>query len=61
MVHDSKDHCSKHNCLQESRQQEKERFLSFSLSKKKSIVDYFVLPFLHESHQNLCHSTVVEQ
>lgn len=26
------------------------RFLSFSLSKKKkSVVDYFVLPFLHES------------
>lgn len=38
----------------------RKRFLRFSLSKK-SIVDYFVLPFLQESHQNLCHSTVVEQ
>lgn len=37
MVHDSKDHCSKHNCLQESRQQEKERFLSFSISKKNPL------------------------
>lgn len=33
MVHDSKDHCSKHNCLQESRQQEKEVFKIFPFKK----------------------------
>lgn len=48
IIHDSKDLFSKYDCLQESRQLEK--FLRFSFSTK-SLIDFFVLPFLLESHQ----------